>query len=683
MTDNVFSGDTVTMNVRIKPDVQQQDFEVIADTYEEVLRGRDLLSRFLTQGSERLETELQEMAPAQDRKRALEDLLTTMQQVKRELAGTDEATNRLLDEMISKQERLVELERQRVEISNTGAGNVSAPVPITTPIPPSSSTPETPTPDRPAQREESVGGAKSMAAEVIAGLSTQGNQALQSVPQKAGPLGGVVGNLLNMIPNLARGPLAALGVATLGFETAERFANLGQDYTKLTGGTSVGEAVGYEAQARMMALSPFIDSEQARQIVQGTLREGYDGKQANTVMEFVAQNVKSGVMDIDDSFKIYKEVVKEAGGSTETVATQLEILRETAEKSGGSLQDMTKAFQAHVGTYTSMGMGGNAAAQMAGTYTQIFADVPGLEGWAPDFNNMILRQQYAQQSGIGLGDVTAQMAMVGEQPGGAMSIAKGGLKAARQTLLRTYSWLKPGMTKLQILDSPMFDVPGMAPQLLAYIGIPATDDDSAADIIFKLLNEKPKDMIESSVERFREQYQSRSLGEDESARDYLGKNVDASIGPFSEARSHEGQVLYGYERMLNEGMDTLPLLDKLISSDTDLSNTIVEMPDGTRMSIRDAMENNPEQFHKLFSNGRIKYATGKDDAQTEKYLSGQSGKKGAFKTALSRMNEEGVPSAAVTGGAVTISLDSYARKFFKAVEKEDLMGVVKVAENEG
>ncbi len=174
----------------------------------------------------------------------------------------------------------------------------------------------------------------------------------------------------------------AAGVAGLaygGAKVVEGQLQQAQEYSALTGGTSVAESAGYELQARVMAISPFMNDEQSRQLIQETLRRGHQGEQADTVMKFMSQNFKEMGLSFKESGDLYDSVIQEAGGSVEGLAGTLDSLRMTAKDTGSNVQELTKSFAAAAEQWSGYGAG-SGAATIAGVGASVFVGVREPEG---------------------------------------------------------------------------------------------------------------------------------------------------------------------------------------------------------------------------------------------------------------------------------------------------------------
>lgn len=97
--------------------------------------------------------------------------------------------------------------------------------------------------------------------------------------------------------SMAKGAGVVGGIVAAGVAANNVVQNAGemyQDYKNfgLMQGGGAAQGAGYEIQARMMAISPFITTEQSRRIIQMGLSQGYHGKEFETVTEMVAWNAK-------------------------------------------------------------------------------------------------------------------------------------------------------------------------------------------------------------------------------------------------------------------------------------------------------------------------------------------------------------------------------------------------------
>jgi hypothetical protein len=131
------------------------------------------------------------------------------------------------------------------------------------------------------------------------------------------------------------GPLGAL--LTAGIAGFEAYQKGGAEIQKLRNVASVrggaaGEGMQVEMHARMLAMNPFISQEQARQIYQSVMSEGYadaSGAGADNVIDFMKTNLTNLNMSVADSAKLLRNtIVGEKDGDPQSVNAALGQLRQ-------------------------------------------------------------------------------------------------------------------------------------------------------------------------------------------------------------------------------------------------------------------------------------------------------------------------------------------------------------------
>lgn len=156
----------------------------------------------------------------------------------------------------------------------------------------------------------------------------------------AGALGNAIGNIGpagNMASSIGSSLKAvapwAIGIgAAVG--TANKLAETYADITKAGEGAHGGgfsEGMGYEMSVRSMALNPFISTEQARKIVMSGVQNGFTGKELDTVTEFMAENLKSMNMSVEQSTKLLQTSVIQSGQSVQSLAQDLSVIKNMAD----------------------------------------------------------------------------------------------------------------------------------------------------------------------------------------------------------------------------------------------------------------------------------------------------------------------------------------------------------------
>lgn len=166
------------------------------------------------------------------------------------------------------------------------------------------------------------------------------------------------------------GAIAANNAVQNVGEMYQGFKNQG-----LVQGGGAAEGLAQEVQSYTMALSPFLNLEQSRQIVQQGLTEGYRGKQFETITQMVASNTKEMAMDIGMSFATIRKQVIEGGQSMEGYAAQQELTKQLAAGSTTkSLPELQQEIAGFQGSLIDMGTPGAAAGQIASQIAVSFPD---------------------------------------------------------------------------------------------------------------------------------------------------------------------------------------------------------------------------------------------------------------------------------------------------------------------
>lgn len=181
---------------------------------------------------------------------------------------------------------------------------------------------------------------------------------------------------------LARGGVPGLlaagtvGGAVVGYNKLQEGAETYQNYKNLgmTRGGGAQEGLGFEFQTRMMALNPFINTEQSRQIINSALSEGYTGKEFDTLTGFMVENLKEMNLSAAESMKLFQKNVKSGGASVGELNTQLETLKSLSKDGAKTLQDRQEGFTAVSSSLIDSGLGGTEAGQTAVLSGEMFSD---------------------------------------------------------------------------------------------------------------------------------------------------------------------------------------------------------------------------------------------------------------------------------------------------------------------
>jgi hypothetical protein len=170
---------------------------------------------------------------------------------------------------------------------------------------------------------------------------------------------GGAGAAANMAAKVA-GPLAIAAAGYKAFDETNEFYQ-SERTLGLTRGGGFGEGVGYDMTIRGMALSPWLSTDQARQIVMSGLNEGYSGKELETVTDFMAKNLKDMNISVADSVKVLRTNVEQGGQSIENFASQMSGLKAMATNSNTSLSDMTSGVISGSAALVGAGASGTLA----------------------------------------------------------------------------------------------------------------------------------------------------------------------------------------------------------------------------------------------------------------------------------------------------------------------------------
>lgn len=186
-------------------------------------------------------------------------------------------------------------------------------------------------------------------------------------------------------PSMAKGAGVVGGIVAAGVAANNVVQNTGemyQDYKNfgLMQGGGAAQGAGYEIQARMMAISPFITTEQSRKIIQMGLSQGYHGKEFETVTEMVAWNAKEMAKDISTSFAEIRKSVIEGGQSKQGYQAEQSLLKAVAQGSTTmSLQQIQQVAGDVKSTLIDQGVSGGVAGQLGAETAAMFPDTMALD----------------------------------------------------------------------------------------------------------------------------------------------------------------------------------------------------------------------------------------------------------------------------------------------------------------
>lgn len=209
----------------------------------------------------------------------------------------------------------------------------------------------------------------------VSGMVQRGLGAIGNVANLPGM--GPMGAGLGRVAALA-GPMAgAIGLGLAGYGLVQGAGGIYQDYKNMgmVRGGGAAEGVGYELSIRTMAMNPFLSSDQSRQIIQQGLRDGYTGKEFDTVTAMVAQNVKDFNMEVGESFRVLRKNVIEGGQSGVGLTSDLQTLKQLSAQ-GGYLSNpvMRENYENTTAALIGAGMQGDQAGRAALLGGQMFSN---------------------------------------------------------------------------------------------------------------------------------------------------------------------------------------------------------------------------------------------------------------------------------------------------------------------
>lgn len=232
-----------------------------------------------------------------------------------------------------------------------------------------------------------------------------------------GMFGGKAGGGIAGMLGAHKGTAIGLGVAGLGLGAMGAAQNIGERVTDLTqlgsvqGGGAI-EGAGYEVSARIMALNPFINTDQARQVMQMSLKSGFRGGEGDMVQDFMVKNFKDMSMSFADSLSVIESSAQKSGDSTLGLADKMKDLQGTLDlmkglsgEGGAALPEREAQFESTVKTLSSLNVDPESANRSALAMQEMFKDNPVLRSAAPQLANAaaqspMFMQQVAMRNGI-------------------------------------------------------------------------------------------------------------------------------------------------------------------------------------------------------------------------------------------------------------------------------------------
>lgn len=261
------------------------------------------------------------------------------------------------------------------------------------------------------------------------GAEGAGEEGAEDAARSAGGLSGILKSL-GPIAGIASAALTAFGVIEKGGSIIQGARNVGS----LRGGAA-GQGFEAEARAKLLAMNPFISQEQARQIYQAVMSEGYadaSGGGADNVIDFMKNNIENLNMSVGQSASLLRETIvghgsgdkKSVVSSIQQLTGELDQIKTLSRDSVLSTPDFTAGAMALKQKMMAAGVSSEAAGQI------------GIGEEAEQDNDQVLKGQMA----VGAGDLASS--------------------ASGQALVRTFGGLQtpaglmPQMTAAYVTSQP-------------------------------------------------------------------------------------------------------------------------------------------------------------------------------------------------------------------------------------
>lgn len=209
--------------------------------------------------------------------------------------------------------------------------------------------------------------------------------AASGAPGMLSKLGGI-GKFLGPIAGVATAALSIFGAIQGGGQLIQGMRN-----TAAVRGGAAGEGAEVEFKARALAMNPFLTGDQARQIYQTVMSEGYadaSGGGADNVIAFMQKNLTDMNIQVADSAKMLRSTIVGSGkGDKESVAAavedlrvELDTIRTLSRDSVINTPEYTQKFEALKQQMMAGGATPEGAAQSAIGAMQVGADNQALAG---------------------------------------------------------------------------------------------------------------------------------------------------------------------------------------------------------------------------------------------------------------------------------------------------------------
>lgn len=327
-----------------------------------------------------------------------------------------------------------------------------------------------------------------------------GGSISQTASSLAGGLGSLAGNsqISSLLGTRGLGALGAVGgglamgvAANAAYQATGEQMQAFRDMGSVQGG-GITEGIQYESQIRTMALNPFLNTQQSREIIMSALSSGYTGKEFDTVTDFMASNLKDMQLSVAESTEILTKNVSEGGQSIQSLSDDLARLKTNVEGGVLSLEERQKLYQGATSELIDQGISGASASGMALTSLEVFEDDPQLSGVMSnilqDSSDQLIRQAGRERGFSGPTDIIRKQ--LGEEG---------------TTLEATYEVLRNTAMRINSRGGSKEQKQLLFKRRLASLGINLSQNDSDA-LFEKLIDPNNKNAIQDAQERGDEEY---------------------------------------------------------------------------------------------------------------------------------------------------------------------------------
>lgn len=246
------------------------------------------------------------------------------------------------------------------------------------------------------------GRASSMLGLAAAGMTAAGKWSANN-PNALGGFSGRLGSV-------AKGA-GLVGLAAAGMNVAQNVGEQVQQYQQL-GSVQGGDyqtGIKYEAQARMLALNPFITTEQARTAMQMALSQGFQGGEYDTIQDYMLANFKDLGVQFSTSMSLAKTALASGEGmdqATQGNRSLLETMSQLSQDGGASFPVRQQQAVELNERLTGMGYSAESARRATLGFQEGYGDNMALRDSISRIggdvaSSPLLTQMAAQQAGIG------------------------------------------------------------------------------------------------------------------------------------------------------------------------------------------------------------------------------------------------------------------------------------------